>query len=93
MTEKTKIWMGNLPYSWDSPELLGFILANIEPRQYMGAIIQCCVEKNDRHQSKGFGFCQIEQDVKDSLLALNNTEIDNRKIKVREWKEKEHVSI
>jgi len=71
-----KLFVGGLAYSVDSSQLEGMF-------SKFGKIISCDVI-TDRYsgQSKGFGFVELEDDEKaeEAIKALNETEVDGRRI-------------
>lgn len=74
----TKMFVGGLPYSVDSKKLEEMFAA-------FGAVVSAQVITDKyTNQSKGFGFVEMSNDeeAQAAIKALNDTEVDGRRINV-----------
>lgn len=81
----TKLFVGNLPYNLRDEDLQKLFAAH-------GSIVSATVIMDRAtNRSKGFGFVEFESDdeAKAAMSALNESEIDGRKIVVNEARPKE----
>jgi RNA recognition motif-containing protein len=79
-----KIYVGNLSYSTTEDEL------NELFSQYGNVNSVNIIVDRMTERSKGFGFVEMESesDAAQAISALNNTELNNREIRVNEAQEK-----
>ena len=81
----TKIYVGNLPFSFKEKELR-------EAFSQFGEVTEAVVI-SDRYsgRSKGFGFvtCVEEESAKKAVNEMNGKELDGREIKVNEARDRE----
>jgi RNA recognition motif-containing protein len=78
----TKLFVGSLPWSIDDQKLK----ETFEPH---GTIVSAkVVTDRSTGRSRGFGFVEMEssEDAQKAMSALNDSEIDGRKIVVNEAK-------
>ncbi len=80
----TKLYVGNLPYSTTDEELKGIFGEHGSVKEAQ------VISDRDTGQSKGFGFVEFEtsQEADDAQAALNEYEIDGRKLRVNEAHER-----
>lgn len=75
-----KIWIGNIPYSWDKVDLWRYIDANTLGEN----VFTTDIELDDRARSRGFGVITAPESMQDEILALNgNTLAEGRRVFVR----------
>jgi len=78
----TKLFVGSLPWSVNDEKLK-------ETFEKHGTVLSAkIVTDRDTNRSRGFGFVEMESssDASNAIKALNDTEIDGRKIVVNEAK-------
>ncbi len=78
----TKLFVGSLPWSVNDEKLK-------ETFEKHGTVVSAkIVTDRDTNRSRGFGFVEMESasDASNAIKALNDTEIDGRKIVVNEAK-------
>ncbi|KKS22385.1 MAG: RNA-binding protein [candidate division WWE3 bacterium GW2011_GWA1_41_8] len=76
----TKLYVGNLPYSYTETNLREMFAA-------FGNILSAnVISDRSSGRSKGFGFVELEDDsaAQTAIAELNGTEIEGRKIVVNE---------
>ena len=77
------IFIGNL--SWDTEEEDLKDLFNT-----YGEVKKCTIPLDrDSRRKRGFGFVEMESGAEDAIQALNDSEVDGRKLVVNESKPKE----
>ena len=78
-----KLYVGNLPWSVDNSQLE-------ELFSEFGSVISAnVITDRDSKRSRGFGFVEMESGAEDAIQALNDSEVDGRKLVVNESKPKE----
>ena len=78
-----KIYVGNLPWSVASPELEE-LFAKFGEVQSADVIMD-----RDTGRSRGFGFVEMEDDAgRSAIEELNDKEIDSRRIRVSQAKQR-----
>ncbi len=78
----TKLFVGSLPWSVNDEKLK-------ETFEKHGTVVSAkIVTDRNTNRSRGFGFVEMESasDASNAIKALNDTEIDGRKIVVNEAK-------
>ncbi|MDQ2994522.1 MAG: RNA-binding protein [Pseudomonadota bacterium] len=78
-----KIYVGNLPYTVDEDELRSMF-------EQFGSVdsVNLIIDR-DTGRSKGFGFVSFEdKSAMSAALSLNDTEIQGRKLRVNEARER-----
>ena len=78
----TKLFVGSLPWSVNDEELKGTF-------EKHGAVVSAkVITDRDTRRSRGFGFVEMESssDAKNAIQALNDSELNGRKIVVNEAK-------
>jgi len=78
-----KLYVGNLPWSVDNSQLE-------ELFSEFGSVISAnVITDRDTKRSRGFGFVEMESGAEDAIQALNDSEVEGRKLVVNESKPKE----
>lgn len=78
-----KLYVGNLPWSVDNSQLE-------ELFSEFGSVISAnVITDRDSKRSRGFGFVEMESGAEDAIQALNDSEVEGRKLVVNESKPKE----
>ena len=78
----TKLFVGSLPWSVNDEELK-------ETFEKHGTVVSAkVITDRDTRRSRGFGFVEMESssDAKNAIQALNDSELNGRKIVVNEAK-------
>lgn len=76
----TKLYVGNLPYSFDDAKLA-------EVFSKFGTVLSAVVIKDrETRRSKGFGFVEFESEeaAKKAIQEMDGADIDGRNLKVNE---------
>lgn len=78
MDNKKKLYVGNLPYTVTSDELKSMF------SEYGELVDAVVITDRDTRRSKGFGFVEFadEEAAKKAIEAMNEKEIDGRKLVV-----------
>ena len=77
------IYVGNLPWSIDDAALEQIFAEH-------GTITSAkVITDRQTNRSSGFGFVEMESGAEDAIQALNDSEVDGRKLVVNESKPKE----
>ncbi len=81
----SKLFVGSLPYSTTDDQLQELFA------QYGNVVSAKVIFDRDTNRSKGFGFVEFEDDAeaKAAIDALNESEVDGRKIIVNEARPRE----
>ena len=78
-----KLYVGNLPWSVDNSQLE-------ELFSEFGSVISAnVITDRDSKRSRGFGFVEMASGAEDAIQALNDAEVDGRKLVVNESRPKE----
>ncbi len=75
-----KLYVGNLPYSYDESNLRALFAA------YGNILSATIIMDRDTNRSKGFGFVELEDDAmaQTAISELNGTEVEGRGMVVNE---------
>ncbi len=81
MEENNRLYVGSLPFEIDNDKL-GEMFGAVEGVKVTDAMV--IIDKFNDNKSKGFGFVTVEtpEMAELAIKALNDTEINGRKIKV-----------
>ncbi|MBO4319096.1 MAG: RNA-binding protein [Treponema sp.] len=81
----SKLYVGNLSYSTDKDTLQNLF------SEYGNIVSSTVITDKQTGNSKGFGFVEFEDELcaKKAVSALNGREVDGRRIRVSEAREKE----
>ena len=78
-----KLYVGNLPWSVDNSQLEDLF-------SEFGSVISAnVITDRDSKRSRGFGFVEMTSGAEDAIQALNDAEVEGRKLVVNESKPKE----
>ena len=78
-----KIYVGNLPWSTTSADLEALFAEH-------GAVSSAeVISDRETGRSRGFGFVEMESGAEEAIQALNDSEVEGRKLVVNESKPKE----
>ena len=75
-----KLYVGNLPWSVDNSQLE-------ELFSEFGSVISAIVNtERDSKRSRGFGFVELESGGPEAIEAMNDSDLEGRKLTVNEAK-------
>ena len=75
-----KLYVGNLPWSVDNSQLEELF------SEFSSVISANVITDRDSKRSRGFGFVELESGGPEAIEAMNDSELEGRKLTVNEAK-------
>jgi hypothetical protein len=85
--EVVKVWIGNIPYAWATDNLHTFLDNHLPADVQIYDLDIIKKKQKDKMVSAGRAYLLVDHDDLDAVLALHNTKVEGRPIKVKEWVE------